>query len=254
MVKPAAMSFSRSLSFFLEGFLGEGQATQLHIHSQPSRPQWNCCPKWLRSSDNNCPECLACPQLTLSSSPRSAVWAPTWLTSWWSSYPCGKWHELFYSTCYGLREFPDNCPPVILYFGGNIGNVSLRIEVPLDLHRFPSFLFLTILYICVLFEGSPSSNPIRKTGSVHPFPVYRGSSLRNTLYYDRGTAWVLWCMMFIDSLFSCCDGFSGFRIEIPGRHFQDQNIAMICSDNNEINETMLQIIQSLLNNQNVNSS
>ncbi len=58
----------------------------------------------------------------------------------------------------------------------------------------------------------------------------------------------------VDSLFSCCDGFSGFRIEIPGIHFQDKNIAMICSDNNEINEIMLQIIQSLLNNQNVNSS
>jgi hypothetical protein len=61
-------------------------------------------------------------------------------------------------------------------------------------------------------------------------------------------------MMFIDSLFSCCDGFSGFRIEIPGIHVQDQNIAMICSDNNEINETMLQIIQSLLKNPNVNIS
>jgi hypothetical protein len=44
--------------------------------------------------------------------------------------------------------------------------------------------------------------------------------------------------------------FTNLGIKIPG--IQDQNIAMIFSDNNKINETMLQDIHSL-NKQNMNS-
>jgi hypothetical protein len=47
--------------------------------------------------------------------------------------------------------------------------------------------------------------------------------------------------------------FTNLGIKIPGIHFQDQNIAMLCSDNNKINETMLQDIHSL-NKQNMNSA
>jgi hypothetical protein len=54
-----------------------------------------------------------------------------------------------------LREFPGTLQPVILHFGGNIGNENLWVEMPLicytACHTF--LCLLRIAYICILVKA-----------------------------------------------------------------------------------------------------
>ncbi len=73
-------------------------------------------------------------------------------TSWRAAGPCENWREPF-SWWYvmGLSEFPETVP-IILHH--NIGDGSLCVEnLWSAAASFPSFAFLLIFYLCVLFKA-----------------------------------------------------------------------------------------------------
>jgi hypothetical protein len=56
----------------------------------------------------------------------------------------------------GLSEFHDTVPPVILYFGGDIGDRSMCVEISLICSCHCQFLLLRLLvitYICILMKA-----------------------------------------------------------------------------------------------------
>jgi hypothetical protein len=84
---------------------------------------------------------------------------PTWLTSLRAADPC-KERELISQYAMGLSNFHDTLLPIILNFGGDIGDGSrLSAELPLICCRsclLPLLLLLIIAYICIIFKVMPT--------------------------------------------------------------------------------------------------
>ncbi len=136
------------ISVLIEGLLSENEAGQLALRPRPPLKQWECCLRLSKNRRRHRFGHLTRPELLLLHLQGKPFYHPPgWLLrelrrSHESSVNHSGRHVM------GLSEFPDILLPVILQFGGHIGDENLCVEISLIGHcRYLYFAFDKRLYL-----------------------------------------------------------------------------------------------------------
>ncbi len=137
--KFAAIPFFYPLQLLLGGLLIDAEAGQCALQPQHTVPPVRMLSKMVKKPWRSLLWLPGTFSIAPSSSPRKAVWLPTWLTSWELQIVVNSGVNYFSRQIMGLSDFHDILLTIILHFGSYIGDRHHRGEISLIRGRLFSY-------------------------------------------------------------------------------------------------------------------